>query len=106
MELPFELSLANERPWFKELGISAVVEADDTFASRLVRLDGRNGLCRAPHGGTGIKVAALAAGWRWAGGPVLSNARVEWPAWLREQAISETCHRHGNLLPERVKWKE
>jgi len=107
MELPFELSLANERPWLNEqLGISAVTEADDAFAARLAHGDGRNGLCRAPHGGIGIKAAALAAGWRWADGPVLSNARIEWPAWLREQCLSETRHRHGNRLPERAEWKE
>ncbi|MGA0845906.1 MAG: hypothetical protein ACO3RV_05135 [Luteolibacter sp.] len=55
-------------------------------------------MLRAPGGRTTIKQAAIASGMRWADSPVMNNARVEWPAWLREQSISQTRHRYGNLV--------
>lgn len=32
-------------------------------------------------------------------GPVLANGRLELRTFLREQAISQTLHRYGNILP-------
>ena len=32
--------------------------------------------------------------------PPVANARLELPHWVREQAISQTTHRHGRLLTE------
>ena len=31
--------------------------------------------------------------------PVLANGRLELLNWFHEQAISETIHRYGNIVP-------
>lgn len=95
------LSLDEPRPWLDRAGIRAVVENEQTLVERLpqARADGA-GLVRAPDSGeTHLKSAAIGAAMRWADAPVLLNARVEWPAWLREQSISQTLHRYGNVVP-------
>jgi RHH-type transcriptional regulator, proline utilization regulon repressor / proline dehydrogenase / delta 1-pyrroline-5-carboxylate dehydrogenase len=96
---PFTLSLDELRPWLAELGISPDIEDDTTLAVRFPSIAADFGLVRAPHGDVALKQAVIAAGQRWADGPVIWNARIEWPAWLREQAVSRTLHRYGNLIP-------
>lgn len=41
--------------------------------------------------------AAYAAGLNWINAPLLASGRIELTRWLREQAVSETRHRHGHL---------
>ena len=41
--------------------------------------------------------AAHAAGLNWINAPLLANGRIELARWLREQAVSETRHRYGQL---------
>ncbi len=43
-------------------------------------------------------IAANAAGVHLAAGPVTTNGRIELLHYLREQAVSRTLHRYGNLL--------
>ena len=57
---------------------------------------------RAPGASPALRDAANIAGKRLADGPVVWNARLEWPAWLREQSISETLHRYGNIVVKPV----
>jgi RHH-type proline utilization regulon transcriptional repressor/proline dehydrogenase/delta 1-pyrroline-5-carboxylate dehydrogenase len=45
--------------------------------------------------------AAHAAGLNWINAPILADGRMELPRWLREQSISETRHRYGQLLSPR-----
>jgi RHH-type transcriptional regulator, proline utilization regulon repressor / proline dehydrogenase / delta 1-pyrroline-5-carboxylate dehydrogenase len=96
---PFSLSLEAPRPWLAALGIEPVTEDDSTLAARFPHIAAGIGLVRAPKGDSGFKQAVIAAGQRWADGPVIWNARIEWPAWLREQSVSQTLHRYGNLIP-------
>ncbi len=91
------VSVEERRSWLDGLGFALVVETEDELAARLAADKARAGLFRVPGGAPGLKLAAISAGWRWADGPVLWNARLEWPAWLREQALSETRHRYGNI---------
>jgi RHH-type proline utilization regulon transcriptional repressor/proline dehydrogenase/delta 1-pyrroline-5-carboxylate dehydrogenase len=97
---PADISLDAPRPWLDALGIHPVTESDAALANRLAAA-ARAGvaLVRAPHGAVALKSAAIAAALRWSDTPVLLNARLEWPAWLREQAISQTLHRYGNRVP-------
>jgi RHH-type proline utilization regulon transcriptional repressor/proline dehydrogenase/delta 1-pyrroline-5-carboxylate dehydrogenase len=48
-----------------------------------------------------ILLAAYEAGLNWINAPLLTSGRLELPRWLREQSISETRHRYGQLLPAR-----
>ena len=41
--------------------------------------------------------AAHAVGMRWIDGPILADPRLELPRWFREQAISRTLHRYGQI---------
>ena len=54
-----------------------------------------------------LRMAAIEAGMRVADVPVTWNARVEFPLWYREQAVTETLHRYGNIIakPETLKRK-
>jgi RHH-type proline utilization regulon transcriptional repressor/proline dehydrogenase/delta 1-pyrroline-5-carboxylate dehydrogenase len=92
---PLEVSVEGARPWLSNVDFEITVESTDTLSKRLE--DSGAALLRAPGGSDNLKLAAIAAGLRWADGPVLQDARREWPAWLREQAISETRHRYGNI---------
>ncbi|MEX1048834.1 MAG: bifunctional proline dehydrogenase/L-glutamate gamma-semialdehyde dehydrogenase [Akkermansiaceae bacterium] len=90
------ISLPQARPWLAPLGFEIRVEADHELTERLPTSGSQ--LIRIPGGSSQLKLAAISAGMRWADAPVLWNARREWPAWLREQAISETLHRYGNIV--------
>jgi RHH-type proline utilization regulon transcriptional repressor/proline dehydrogenase/delta 1-pyrroline-5-carboxylate dehydrogenase len=35
----------------------------------------------------------------WIDAPVAATGRVELTRWLREQSVTETWHRYGNLKP-------
>ncbi len=95
------VSVESARPWLAEVAIPVVVESEEALAERLVgEVREGLGLVRAPGGGAVLKSAAIDAGLRWADAPAILNARVEWPAWLREQSVSETHHRYGNIIPK------
>jgi RHH-type proline utilization regulon transcriptional repressor/proline dehydrogenase/delta 1-pyrroline-5-carboxylate dehydrogenase len=53
---------------------------------------------RAPDASPALRQAANHAGIRVAGGSVVWDARLELPVWYREQSISETLHRYGNIV--------
>ncbi len=99
MDTPYMLSLDESRPWIFALGIEPLIAEDTTLAARYPSIATQFDLVRAPHGDVALKQAVIAAGQRWADGPVIWNARIEWPAWLREQSVSHTLHRYGNLIP-------
>ncbi|MGC4014756.1 MAG: aldehyde dehydrogenase family protein [Luteolibacter sp.] len=100
MGVPVTISSDQPRNWLGGLGFEIIVESETALASRLASISDQFGVLRAPKATASLKSAAIAAGLRWADGNVLYNARLEWPAWLREQAVSETRHRYGNLLPK------
>ncbi|MFD0894491.1 proline dehydrogenase family protein [Luteolibacter ambystomatis] len=100
MNVPVSISTEIPRTWLGGLGFEIIVESEAALAARLPSISDQFGVLRAPNATASLKSAAIAAGLRWADGNVLYNARLEWPAWLREQAVSETRHRYGNLLPK------
>ena len=76
---------------------SGIVEAEDAFIARLAGM--RFG--RVRHVGaatTDLRVAAAAAEVDVVDEPVVTSGRLEMRWYLREQAISRTLHRFGNLL--------
>ncbi len=94
-----EISTSHAREFFTTLGISPIIEDDATFARRL--LAGQRPWCglRAPGASPVIKAAATETGARLVDHPVLWNGRLEMLWLLREQSVSETLHRYGNILP-------
>ena len=78
-------------------GVSGVVEDDATFAQRL---DGMR-FGRVRHVGaapSALRAAAVAAEVDVIDEPVVTSGRLEMRWYLREQAVSRTLHRFGNLI--------
>lgn len=82
-----------------EMPAVVTVESDDDLAGRMsgvvadrIRLLG--------DVDAGVRRAAHEAGLPVDESPVVGHGRVELLRWVREQSISETRHRHGNLLDE------
>lgn len=74
-----------------------VVEDDDAFRARLRTIAaGKVRVLGYPDGTFGLDV--LASGAAYDDVAFVGDPRVELHRWVREQAISETRHRHGNLI--------
>jgi RHH-type proline utilization regulon transcriptional repressor/proline dehydrogenase/delta 1-pyrroline-5-carboxylate dehydrogenase len=71
-------------------------EDDDAFAGRLAAL-GADRLRVVGRVGDVVLAAAHAAGVDVDLAPLVPHGRVELLHWVREQAISETTHRYGNV---------
>ncbi|MGJ8643102.1 MAG: proline dehydrogenase family protein [Luteolibacter sp.] len=96
--MPYEVSSANRREWMEELRIRMKVESEAELLERFPENPKTTDLLRAPGASGDLKTAANKAGIRIADASVVWNARLELPVWLREQAISETLHRYGNVV--------
>lgn len=94
-----DLSLVAARPWLAPLGIAFGIEDEVTLTRRLAAANRSWYGLRAPGAGPALKAAAIEAGLRLVDAPVLANGRLELLWLLREQAISETLHRYGNIMP-------
>lgn len=74
-------------------------EGDADFAARLPELAKRAEFLRTlTTPGGEILRAAHAAELNWIDAPLSANGRLELTRWLREQAVSETMHRYGNIV--------
>lgn len=83
--VPLEVSLSTE-------------ESDSAFAARLPELSKRAEFLRTiTQPSDEILRAAHAFGLNWIDAPVSDEGRVELSRWMREQSISETRHRYGQL---------
>lgn len=73
-------------------------EPDDLFVARLPQLAQQAEFLRTivPPSDE-VLMAAYDAGLNWINAPVLRSGRIELLRWMREQSISETRHRYGQL---------
>lgn len=94
-----EISLNHYRPFLAELDLTPIIEDDAAFMRRLIAGKGIWQGLRAPGASPALKAAATEAGVRLVDHPVLWNGRLEMLWLLREQSVSETLHRYGNILP-------
>jgi RHH-type transcriptional regulator, proline utilization regulon repressor / proline dehydrogenase / delta 1-pyrroline-5-carboxylate dehydrogenase len=94
-----EVSTNKPRPFLASLGVTPLIEADSVFETRLSAIKGPWQGLRAPGASPSLKAAANEAGVRLVDHPVLWNGRIELLWLLREQSVSETLHRYGNVLP-------
>jgi RHH-type proline utilization regulon transcriptional repressor/proline dehydrogenase/delta 1-pyrroline-5-carboxylate dehydrogenase len=72
-----------------EASLMARLEARDVVYDRLRALEPLSTPLRRVLNATGINVVDV---------PVLANGRLELRYYLREQALSQTVHRYGNIL--------
>ncbi|WP_193214226.1 bifunctional proline dehydrogenase/L-glutamate gamma-semialdehyde dehydrogenase [Luteolibacter marinus] len=75
-----------------------VQETDAELAARLAACG--CAVLRAPGATPGIRVAATAAGVRLVSNRPVFSGKIELLAFYREQAVTETLHRHGSVLPK------
>jgi RHH-type proline utilization regulon transcriptional repressor/proline dehydrogenase/delta 1-pyrroline-5-carboxylate dehydrogenase len=100
--VPLELSLAAGEPAAWAGGEADVTIAIEPEAGLLARLDpgGAERLRALVLLSREARAAAHAAGVVILDAPVLATGRLELRAYLREQAISRTVHRYGNVMEE------
>ncbi|WP_395736882.1 bifunctional proline dehydrogenase/L-glutamate gamma-semialdehyde dehydrogenase [Prosthecobacter sp.] len=73
-------------------------EPDAQFISRLPTLSQRAEFLRTTHTPSDALLhAAHESGLNWINAPLLATGRIELTRWLREQSVSETRHRYGQL---------
>ncbi len=85
MGVPLEISIATE-------------ESDEDFAARLSQLAERAEFLRTiSTPSDAILRAAHAANLNWIDAPLTANGRLELRFWLREQSVSQTRHRYGQI---------
>ena len=75
------------------------VESDSELMTRLPELAGEIDLLRTIHGAASDELMNAAANLEidWHNAPVTSDGRIELSRWFREQSVSETLHRYGNI---------
>ncbi len=93
---PVELSLPPGRH-FAASGIAMRNENEESLVRRLPASG--CSLLRAPGTGRELIAAAIDAGIRLVDHRPVLSGEIEVPAHFREQAVSETLHRHGSVLP-------
>ncbi len=97
--VPLEVSADPAQSPSDPFGLSFVNETSQALAGRLAGQP-KFAVLRVP-GNTdpALASAATAAGVPLLDAPLLANGRLELLNWHREQAVSETRHRYGNLVP-------
>ena len=88
-----------------ELGIQVRVETGEEFVRRLDGFDGGSGRPALPgfvrllgEVEDGVFEVMGRKGMNWIDQPVLALGRLELRCYVREQAVSETRHRYGNVV--------
>jgi RHH-type proline utilization regulon transcriptional repressor/proline dehydrogenase/delta 1-pyrroline-5-carboxylate dehydrogenase len=102
-EAPLTVSLCPDRDdcdWLAELGtVQMIVEDEARLIARLSAGDAVYDRLRALGPlSTALRRALNAVGISVVDAPVLANGRLELRYYLREQALSQTVHRYGNVL--------
>ena len=94
-----ELSLQRPSSLADALGLPVTIETEDELARRLERDSGRYDQLRVPQGTVGeVYRAAARHHLTVVDQPILANGRMELTHYFREQTLSESTHRHGNLM--------
>ncbi len=74
-------------------------ETDAEFVTRLAALGGQAEFLRTvTPPAAAVLAAAYESGLNWIDAPMLSDGRLELPRWLREQSVSQTLHRYGQMI--------
>ena len=77
-------------------------ESDAAFIAKIPQLKRHAEFLRTVSTpGDEVLHASHEAGLNWINAPILSTGRIELTRWLREQSISETRHRYGQLISRR-----
>ena len=96
------LSVEEGRPWIQKMNgyyASLAVETESELIDRLPEIAGGVQFLRAKGISNALFDAARVRELEVLDRPVLANGRLELLGFFREQAVSETVHRYGNIIP-------
>ncbi len=95
LDVRIDFSLATERAGFA----GATIETEVALCNRMKAAQEFYGSVRAPGASEDLCRAANDAAIQLIDWNVISNGRIELLHYVREQSISETTHRYGNIIP-------
>jgi len=95
-----DISVTERSEFIKALPCTVVVETDVALAKRLPVCAAQYSAIRMTGANLPLLMAANDAAVRVFTAEPLANGRLELPTYLREQSISETTHRYGNIIPK------
>jgi len=85
----------------KRQGITGyIIESDAALCNRMEEVRSTYGSLRAPSASQELRRAANDAPIQLIDWNVIGNGRIELLHYVREQSISETTHRYGNIIPQ------
>jgi len=94
-----DVSVCENRPWLNEFGsVNVMIESEIQLTRRLQKGTNYTSL-RAPEASIELRRTANEAALQLIDWKVLANGRLELLHYVREQSISETTHRYGNIIP-------
>lgn len=96
------LSVGEERPWIRKMNgyyASLTVETETELIGRMPEAIQGVRFLRGTDVSEALANAARACDAEVLDRPVFSNGRLELLGYFREQSVSETVHRYGNLIP-------
>ncbi|NWK54761.1 proline dehydrogenase family protein [Verrucomicrobiaceae bacterium N1E253] len=95
-----DVSVAKSSAFLVDLGVPVVVESESELIGRLGEDAKQYGILRVLNPSMNLQRAANDAALQTITAPPLANGRLEVLHYLREQAVSETTHRYGNVIPK------
>ena len=95
-----DVSVARQTDLTRALNCSVIEESEAQLIERLAMSSTKYGSLRVEALSVDLQVATNKAGLQVIARPPLANGRLELLAYLREQSVSETTHRYGNIIPK------
>jgi RHH-type proline utilization regulon transcriptional repressor/proline dehydrogenase/delta 1-pyrroline-5-carboxylate dehydrogenase len=95
-----DISTDKTTRFMKELTFPLTVETEKELIDRLPKCAKQYGILRVLSPSEALQRAANDAALQTITAPPLANGRLELLQYLREQAVSETTHRYGNVIPK------
>lgn len=95
-----DISVEETTPLLRALGYPVIEESETAFIKRLQECASHYGSLRTCNPGSELLRAANDAAIQVIHSCPLANGRLELLGYVREQAVSETTHRYGNIIPK------
>jgi len=95
-----DVSLDKHNKLTKALPLKVIEESESDLIKRLPKCAKQYGILRVLSPGTALQRAANDAALQTITAAPLANGRLELLNYLREQSVSETTHRYGNVIPK------
>lgn len=80
--------------------VGCIIESEATLSNRMDEVCSIYGSLRAPNASQALRRAANDVSIQLIDWSVIANGRIELLHYVREQSISETTHRYGNIIPK------